>query len=148
MKMKMKMNMHSNLRTSILIAFISGLIYIYLMKLFWGYLPLVNPITHYLLDEFAGSAWYGRLVYIHDIIVNTMLSIPLAMILLKLRPSTLPLYILVALLPSFILYNYHLLNPENYSGNFAIFVPGWVLGYLTPFIALLIVWKFRSAHDT
>ena len=123
----------------LLISAIASFIYFYAIKVFWGYFPNINPITNGLFSCCAASSWILSTIYVHDIIINILLCIPLAVFLIKLNTELLWLIVIVALIPSFIYGSYHLLLPEYAGRNVSDFAFGWSIELLCLPIALLLM---------
>ena len=133
---------------NVLICTAAGLLFFYLLRIFWGYFPDINPIFKGLLSCCAGSVWFSPVIHGQDILVNILLCLPLAYLIRKLEPQVLWLYLTSAVLPSFVFYNYHLFTPA-YSGWTATdFAFGWSVQLLCLPIALaLFLIRDRVRHD-
>ena len=123
-----------------------GFVFFYLVKLFWGYFPNINPITKWLLSCCASNSWVTMVIQIHDIFINILLCIPLAIFLTNLKPSYLWLNVTFAVIPSFLYSNYHLLQPEYSGWEITDFAFGWSIELLCLPIALLIL-LFRAKRE-
>ncbi len=62
-------------------------VYYWLSVTIWSFLPQINPITNWLLDEHAGSGFYRPLVALHDCFVNLAIAMPFALIIRNISPN-------------------------------------------------------------
>jgi hypothetical protein len=138
--------MTQTLRKLVLSAVV-GFLYFYAVKVFWGYFPNVNPLTNWLFSCCAASSWVIPVIHLHDIIINILLCIPLAIFLIKLRAKQLWLLVIAALVPNFIYGYYHLLQPEYSGWNVSDFTFGISIDLLClPLATLLIFFLTKREH--
>ena len=132
----------------ILISAIVGFIYFYLVKIFWGYFPNINPITNGLLSCCAAEPWIRSVIYIHDLLINALLCVPLAIFIYRLKPQKISLCVAAAIIPSFAFGSYHLFHPELWGTDLSIYVSGWLLELLCLPIALLLILFWVKRENT
>lgn len=123
-----------------------GFLSFYLIELLWTYIPDVNPITNSLFACCASSVWLWSAIQIHDVLINIILCIPLAIFLVILKPDNIWLNVAFAIIPSFIVGNYHLFQAEYSAWSFSNFAFAWsVQLFCLPLAVLLvIVWSKRE----
>ncbi|MDP2562342.1 hypothetical protein [Psychrobium sp. 1_MG-2023] len=131
--------MQSKVYRSLALAFSFGVIFYALLVTAWGYIPLFNPITNWLLDNFAGYQWISALIYFHDFILNIVLGFPLALLIHVLKPKRYLLYLAVALLPAFIWSNSAWINNPSFYEHWTSIVIGWATSLFSVPIALFII---------
>ena len=136
----------NQLLKKIFLSAIVGFIYFYAVKVFWAYFPNVNPITNALLSCCAADYWVRSAIVVHDIIINILLCIPLAIFLIKLTSEKFWLLVMAAVIPSFIYSSFHLFQPEYSGWNVSNFALGWSVELLClPLASLLILfWGKRE----
>lgn len=82
------------------LALIIGSIYFYPWAFLWGYIGIYNPFHDYIL-ELARNGMpvaYRVAVFIQDFFINLILMLPLALIILRIRPVGSWIYIVLALI--------------------------------------------------
>ena len=132
----------------ILISAIVGFMYFYLVKIFWSYFPNINPITNGLLSCCAAEPWIRSVIHVHDIIINILLCVPLAIFLVKLTSEQLWLLIMSALVPSFIYSYFYLFQPEYSGWNVSNFLFGWSVELLCLPLASLLIFFLVKRENT
>ena len=138
----------NQLNKQLLLSAVLGFVFFYLVKLFWGYFPNINPITNWLLSCCASKSWVTMVIQAHDIFINILLCIPLAIYLANLKSSYLWLNTAFAVIPSFLYSNYHLLQ-SGYSGwEISDFAFGWSIELLCLPIALLTLLFWTKRENT
>jgi hypothetical protein len=60
-----------------------------------------------------------------DMLIGIVISLPAALALLKLRPPKLRVYILLAVVPSFVWFNYWLINARDIGSSLKVAAIGW-----------------------
>lgn len=105
-----------------LLSLLAGAVFYYFLAYFWAYFPSVNPVFNGLLSCCAGREWLKPAIHLHDILINTVLGVPLAIFLLKLNPKKVWIHIAYALLSMFVIGRYHLVLPDYWGSNLSIFV--------------------------
>lgn len=125
-----------------LLVAVIGFAYHFLVLMIWGFLPFINPVSNALFDCCVTENWFRGAIWVHDIVVNVLLQMPLAYFLLKLNRKRIALLVCAALLPSLVFWNYHLVWPQVVDDNLLLFLPGLAMEYLSLPIATLIVIAF------
>jgi hypothetical protein len=113
-------------------AFVGGLAMTFIALYCWGYIAAYSPVPRWLLDLGLHDIGARVVLFPIDFITSVALSMPLAFLLVALRPRKLWLYLPVAIVPSFIWLNIPLLG----HGVFYELVPWVVLGWLHTLFAL------------
>lgn len=108
--------MRLNKTISLLITALIGFVFLhYVMVIPWAYIPNINPLSDWLIEDYAGAVWFRPVLYVHDFIINIVLVSPLAVFIYYLRPSSYVLYALVAVMPEFIWTNLELIYPPYFT---------------------------------
>ena len=132
---------HRALFISVTIALAIGLIQTYFALLCWVYLAMHSPLVHWLFGMGLRGTAIRAVVYPVDLLTNVSISMPAALALAKLRPGRTWLYLIVAVIPSFVLLNWNLVG-ESYGGQF----PGEMAwGWLQELVALPIATWLATA---
>jgi hypothetical protein len=108
---------HRALFIPVTIAFAIGLAQTYLAVLCWDYLAMHSPLVHGLLGVGLRGTTLRAVVYPIDLLTNALISIPAALVLAKLHPERTWLYLIVAVIPSFIWLNWNFVG-HQYLGQF------------------------------
>lgn len=140
--------MITKLTKNLLLSAMVGFSFFFLVKVLWGYIPNINPVTNALFSCCTARSWFVPVIYAHDILINILLCIPFAVFLIKLIPNKLWLYTASALIPSFVYGNYHLLFPEYSSWTVSSLALNWAIELLCLPIALLLVFFWRKRSKT
>ena len=116
------------LSVSAAIAFVVGLAQTYFLLTCWAYIGAYSPLPHWLVGiGLHGSAFRAAMLPI-DFLTSVIICIPAALVLLRLRPAKIWLYLAISVIPSFIWLNRQLVGVPN-LGHF-------VLGWLPELFAL------------
>ena len=119
------MKQHS-LPVSAAIAVLLGVAQAYLLIFCWGYIAANTPLPQWLLGlGLRGTAFRAVLLPI-DFLTSVVLSLPAALLLVKLRPAKLGLYLALAVIPSFLWHNYGLVGDPLFGKLVGAFAVGWV----------------------
>lgn len=128
------------------LAVIIGLVFFKALYLFWSFFPSWNPFFNYLLNCCVAAPWLKPLIYTQDMVINVLLcSIP-ASLLIKLNHKNLYLILALAVLPSFVLHNYHLFT-EPVNSSLTLFIPSWFNDLALLPIVALIIFKLISNNN-
>ena len=104
------------------VAVAVGLVQTYILLICWAYIGAHSPM----LGSLSGLGLHGpalrAAIFPFDFLASVVLCIPAALILLRLRPAKIWLYIALAVIPSFIWLNRHLVGAPNLDS----FVLGWL----------------------
>ena len=130
--------MKGTLKSLILSAF-SGITYFYCVILFWGFFPNVNPITQGLLSCCAASNWLTPTVYVHDLLINTLIFIPLAIFLKKVCDEPIWFYVVISLVSGFVF--------QGLLAGFTTHIPALTMELLCLPIAYLLTNLGRRTHE-
>ena len=110
------------LPVSVAIAVAVGFVQTYFLLFCWAYIGAYSPMPGWL----AGLGFYGSAVrvaiFTFDFLTSVVLCIPVALVLLRLRPAKIWLYLALAIIPSFIWLNRQLVGAPNLGD----FVLGWL----------------------
>lgn len=111
---------------SIPIALIIGLLQTYLAAVCWSYIEMYSPLVHWLYGMGLRTAGIHAVAHPVDLLTSVLISIPAALVLARLRPERTWLYLLLAVIPSFVWLNWNLVvNPSlvQFPGEMAW---GWL----------------------
>ena len=100
----MEFYMNYKIVFSIIITTVFGCFHTFFVPWIWGYLVPINSLADWLLIGSASNDFYRIALYVHDYIINLILSVPLALVIYFLKPKRQVLYLGIALLTSFITY--------------------------------------------
>jgi len=117
---------------AVLISLLLGMAQAYLLMLVWGFLAVNSPLLEWLLDAGLRGAALRAVVYPMNFLINVVLSLPVAFVLLSLRPARPWLFLAIAAAPYFLWLNYDLVG----SSTLAEFWPSFVLGWVQELFAL------------
>ncbi|MGE0208425.1 MAG: hypothetical protein AB7S42_04710 [Lysobacteraceae bacterium] len=93
------MNLNKNLAGSAAVALVAGAVWSWLLLLFWAYWQAYNPLLPLLVSKDHVVPYYRWILYPTDFLTSVALSLPLAFLLLRLRPGSPLLHGLLAGLP-------------------------------------------------
>jgi len=121
------------------IAILLGLVQRVFAIYCWSYIASHSTLIRWLFDLGLRGPSLRAAVFPIDFMINIALSIPLAFVLVRLRPRKLWLYLVLGVVPAFIWSNMTLVgNP--YLAQFAgTFVAGWIPDLLAVPIAAWLV---------
>ena len=129
--------MNSNIK--LLLAAIIGFAFFYGLFFFWAYFANWNPFFKYLISCCASEPWFKSALFIQDLLINSLLCLIPAYLILKLNHKNLFLILCFAVIPSFILNNYHLLLSDFWGAQYFMFLSGWFVELmLLPLIAVVL----------
>jgi hypothetical protein len=118
--------MKEHLHVSLVVALIVGFGQAYAMIVLWGYIAAHSPLLEWLSGLGLRGAPLRAVLYPIDFITNVLLTLPAAFVLQKLRPHRLVLFLVVAVVPAFILFNIHLVGSGVLTEHWPSFTFGWV----------------------
>jgi hypothetical protein len=123
-----------------------GILQAILLRYSWDYLAVHSPIPSWLATHgVTGFSWKAT-VYAQDWSFNVALCLPAAYILCKLRPRKLFIYLVLAVVPSF-LWQYRLVFIDHAAfGNVVTFLPGILLTALMLPVAVALVRLVQRAN--
>ena len=127
---------------SLALSALAGVIYFILLGYVWAYSPQYNPITNWLFDNLVNSAWFRPLIYVHDVLLNIILSFPLALLIYTLRPKNYFVYLTISLLPSIAWTHGPWLTDSSLNSEWMYMLPGLIHEFLYVPIALIIICWF------
>ena len=107
-------------------SLVGGLLTTFIAVYCWGYIAAYTPVLRWLLGLGLRGTGLKLALFPIDFLVNVAFSLPLGLVLLKLRPQKMGLYLAVAILPSSIWLNSSLLGNEVFYGIWTSFIPGWL----------------------
>jgi len=125
-------------------ALVGGAFY-YFLAYFWAYFPDINPIFRGLISCCSATSWFRPTLLAHDIFINILLSIPLALFIVKLKPKNVWMYVLSAVLTIFVAGHHHLLFSADVNWQISDISLGWGMElYSLPIAILLITFLGKS----
>ena len=110
------------LPASAAIAVAVGLAQTYFLLFCWAYIGAYSPILGWLAGLGLHGSAIRAAIFPFDFLTSVVLCIPAALVLLRLRPARLWLYLVLAVIPSFIWLNRQLVGASDLGG----FVLGWL----------------------
>lgn len=118
--------MNRQLLISAAAAILLGIAQWYFLAFCWAYISAYSPVAGWLASSGVLGAALPAVLWPLDLLVSVILSLPVAFVLLKLRPRKLWLYLLLAVAPGFLWLNRDLIV-SPYFGQFAwSFAAGWL----------------------
>lgn len=133
--------MNRQLLISAAAAVLLGLAQWHLLALCWAYISAYSPVAGWLASSGVLGGALPAVLWPLDLLVSIVLSLPVAFVMLKLRPPKVWLYLVLAVMPGFLWLNRGaFVSP--YFGQFA-----WLFaaGYVQQLLALpLAVWFLRA----
>src|SRR5450432_2804526 len=116
---------------SLLAAILIGLGQMYVLVRLWGYLSMSTPVPNWFHALGLKGSTLHVAVFFSDALCNTVVGLPAAYLICKLKPRMLFVYLILAIAPSFIWqYRLFFVDPTSFR-NWTLFVPGLLL-MLTP----------------
>ena len=123
-------------------ALLLGIVQAYFLTICWGYVAANTAVPHWLVGLGLKDAAFRTVMFPIDFLTSVLLSLPVAFVLTKLRPSKLWLYLVLAVTPAFVWFNYGLVGNPLFSQ----FPGAFVLGWLPELFALPVAaWLLRFA---
>ncbi len=147
MEKPMKSNTKTNIET-LFISAIAGAFFYFILVYFWTYFPSVNPLFRWLLSCFTDSSWFKPVIYLQDMLANTLLCIPLALLLIKLNPKNVWPSVAIALVSIFLVGHYHLFLQEYQGWHINDFGLVWALQQIPLPMAILFLQLRKKREDT
>ena len=95
-------------------------------------------ITMWTINAIGDSAWLTPSLWLQDLIMNVILSLPAAAVLCLLKPRRLAIYTLCAVLASFLLWNWNWIDPVNWP-SLSTFARTTTLELFTLPLAVLLI---------
>lgn len=111
---------------SVLTSVVLGIAQATLLMLVWGYLAVSSPLLGWLLELGLRGAALRAVLFPIDFLTNVVLSLPVAWVLLSLRPARPWLFLAIAVAPYFLWLNLPLVGSSTLAEFWPSFVPGWV----------------------
>ena len=121
--------MKPNLSASVIVALVVGLVHADVLAFLWGYISAYSPLLKWLLGFGLRSSSLQIAVFSIDFLTNVVLSLPIAYLLLKLRPAKLALFLTVAVVPGFVWFNVHLVGSQALAEFWASLRPAGSSNY-------------------
>ena len=90
------------LPVSVTIAALIGAVHTYLAVWAWAYIGIYTPLPHWLISNGLTGTTFKSVLFAADFLANMALCTPAAYLLCKLRPAKFWVYLIAALLPSFL----------------------------------------------
>ena len=128
-----------NFFVAVLIALAVGVLQTILLLYSWSYLAVHSPIPSWLATHGATGFSWKAILYAQDWLINIALCLPAAYVLCKLRPRKIFVYLVLAVVPSF-LWQHRLVfaDPAAFS-NVMAFLPGILLtAFMLPVAVALV----------
>ena len=137
-----------NLTLSIFLAFVIGIVQMFVLLYFWVGMTLYVQHVPWLLAHGVHGAWLKACLFVFDNTVNLALCMPAAIALCTLRPRKLWLYLILAIVPGFLWNSRLLLTDTSWLSHWTIFVPGVLMELLTLPVAVLVARSFAARRAT
>jgi hypothetical protein len=114
------------------VALLLGVAQAYFLIFCWTYVATYSPLLPWLISHgFRGAALHA-VVYPVDFLTSVLLSVPAALVLVKLRPARLWLYLVFAVVPAFIWLNRDAAGDQLFAASWALSI----LNFATELLAL------------
>jgi hypothetical protein len=126
------------------VSLVGGVVTTCIATYCWGHIAAYTPVTRWLLGLELRGIGLTLALFPIDFLVNVSFFVPLALVLLKLQPQKLGLYLAVAIVPSFIWLNLPLLGNEVFYRLWPSFVPGWLHNLFALPVAAWVVGRFAK----
>ena len=111
---------------SVLTSLVLGIAQATLLMLVWGYLAVNSPLPGWLLGVGLRGAALRAVLFPIDFLINVVLSLPVAFVLLSLRPTRPWLFLAIAVAPYFLWLNFQLVGSSTLAEFWPSFAIGWV----------------------
>lgn len=120
-------------------AVLLGVAQWYFLAFCWAYISAYSPVTAWLASSGIFGGALPVILWPLDLLVSVILSLPVASVLLQLRPAKLRLYLLLAVVPAFLWLNRGAVVGPHFGEFALLFAAGWVQQLLAlPLAALLV----------
>ena len=107
-------------------ATLLGLAQGFLFTYCWAYIAAYTPLPLWVHNHGLHGVAARAVIFPIDFLTSVVLSLPAALLLITLRPAKLRLYLVLAVVPSFLLLNYRLVGNPYSSQFFWSFALGWL----------------------
>ena len=64
-----------------------GFVHVFCLMFIWGFLSVSNPLADLLLQCCAAAWYFQPLIFVHDLLINVLLSVPIAALIAYLQPQ-------------------------------------------------------------
>lgn len=129
-----------SLPVSATLSVVVGIAQTWFLLFCWAYIAAYSPLLRWLVDLGLQGGSLRAVLFPLDFLTSVVLSFPAAFALLRLRPSKLWLYLLLAIGPGFVWSNRELIGDPL----FAQFAGSFALGWLPQLFALPVAaWILR-----
>lgn len=95
---------------SIAAALVLGFAQLYFLAVCWSALGVYSPLPHWLIEHGVRGGTFQGAMFAADFFTQVVLSTPAALILLRLRPARLWVYLAAAIVPAFLWMNVNALG--------------------------------------
>ena len=128
---------------SIVIALVVGLAQSYLALCCWNYIGMHSPVVRWLFGMGLRTTGIHAVVHPLDLLTNVLISIPAAWVLTQLRPGRIRLYVIAAVMPSFVWLNGSLIGVPFPKPDVGLMAWGWLQELISLPIAVWLVVRIR-----
>ena len=118
--------MERKLWYSLGVSLVGGLATTVIAVYCWGYIATNTPVPRWLMGLGVQGIGLKLALFPIDFLVNVAFFMPLALVLLKLQPQKVGLYLGTAVIPSLVWLNLPLVGNEVFYELWPSFVPGWL----------------------
>ena len=109
---------------SISAAILIGLAQTFLVTWCWAYIGMYTPLPRWLIEQGITGSSLRAILFVSGFVVSVLLCVPAALLLYRLRPKKLWLYLALAVLPGF-LWEYRIvLGDSTLHRHWDLFLPG------------------------
>ena len=128
-----------NFFVAALIALAVGVLQTILLLYSWDYLAVHSPIPSWLATHGVTGFSWKAILYAQDWLINITLCLPAAYVLCKLRPRKIFVYLVLAVVPSFLRQNRLLFVGPAALSNTMAFLPSILLtAFMLPVAVALV----------
>ena len=134
-----------NVYLSAVAAFAIGLIQLLILQYLWSYITLYSSLPVWALEHGLKGSSFTIFFFSFGLLINTILCLPAAYAIHKLRPQRLSIYLPLAVIPGF-LWEYRLAftDPSAFA-DWTLFAPGVISSLLILPLAVFIIHRIQSS---
>jgi hypothetical protein len=129
-------------------ALVVGLAQTFLALRCWNYIEMYSPVVRWLFGMGLRTAGIHAVAHPLDLLTNILINIPAAWVLSRLRPERIRLYVILAVIPSFVWLNWNLVGVPFPMPSVGEMAWGWLQELISLPIAVWLVGRIRRTGAT